>query len=192
MVNAWLAVPATTVLVPRGAVPLKNCTEPTAVDGATVALSVMFAGATAVVAGVDTSDVVVVTGAATTGAVTTKLVTADVEPAKAAASVGVKTALYGCVPAITPVNDLVATPTTTVLEPSEVVPSKNSTEPEDVGLTVAVKVGAAGAMPEGGATASVVAVVAGAGTPAAVTTKLLIPEVDVAKFAGVVGRNFAV
>ena len=53
----------------------------------------MLAGATAVVAGVDTSDVVVVTGPATTGAVTTKFVTADVDAPKAATSVGVKTAL---------------------------------------------------------------------------------------------------
>lgn len=156
-------------------------------------MSVMFAGVTAVVAGVDPSDVVVVTGPTTTGAVTTKLVTADVEPAKAAASVGVKTALYGCVPAITPVNALVATPPTTATEaPSEVVPSKNSTEPAAVGLTVAVRVGFAGAMPDAGTTPRVVAVVAGAGAPAAVTTKLLIPERDVAKFAGVVGRNLAV
>ena len=185
-------MPLTTALLPRGAVPLKNCTEPTAVVGATVAFSVTFAGATAVAAGVDTSDVVVVTGPATTGAVTTKLVTAEVDAAKAVAVVGVNVALYGCVPAITPVNALVATPAATVLEPSEVVPSKNSTEPAARGLTVAVKVGLAGAVPAAGTTASVVAVVVGAGTPAAVTTKLLIPEVDGRKLATLVGRNFAV
>ena len=56
-------------------------------------MSVMFAGVTAVVAGVDTSDVVVVTGTVVAGALTTKLTGAEVDAPKAVASVGVKTAL---------------------------------------------------------------------------------------------------
>jgi hypothetical protein len=161
------ADPATSGCVaPTWVSPSKNNTVPAGVPDVapTVAVKVTDVPATCGDVGATARVVVVATAA---GLVTTNVDTLEVDPANAAAFVGMNCAVSGCEPTASADVVTAAEPATNVcVVPIWVTPSKNLTVPAgvpDVAPTVAVNVtGLPATCGDAGATANVVVVATGA------------------------------
>jgi hypothetical protein len=134
----WAVPPLTATGEPRLVVPSLNWTEPTAEDGATVAVKVTEVPLTTGLDGAAASVVVVVVA----GDVIVYGTAVDVDEVKAEESVGVNTAVRLCDPAVSVlvVTDAVP-PETVCVVPTWVAPSMNFTVPAAaLGESVAVSV----------------------------------------------------